>query len=79
MLRSQRCGRPRPLAGTSTAPARSHARPPALHALRCCREGEACSQWDILINATVPADASSKKRFFEGLIFSSWGMLGLTA
>lgn len=37
-----------------------------------------CEQWDVLFNISVP-DTTNKKAFFEGLIYSSWGMLAITA
>lgn len=43
-----------------------------------CRASDKCAQFDVLQNLDIPSSAS-KKSYFEGLVYSSWGMLALTA
>ncbi|GAB4819117.1 hypothetical protein N2152v2_006163 [Parachlorella kessleri] len=40
------------------------------------RQGDACNQWNILESLKVTSQ--SRKAVFEGLIYSSWGMLAIT-
>ncbi len=42
-----------------------------------CRAADDCSQFDILVNLRPP-DSTSPKKFFEGLIYSSWATLAIT-
>lgn len=43
-----------------------------------CRHGDACQQFDVVLEIQLPQD-SSERAYFAGLTYSNWAMLALTA
>lgn len=43
-----------------------------------CSEGDSCTQWDVIFPLGAPG-SSSRKQYFEALVYSSWAVLAITA